>query len=52
MINFRSTIGTHQVPYRGEKIKNDGKVSEVHPKHRASRSGYTIWATVKPLTYA
>jgi len=40
--------------YRCLLANNDSnvKVSKVHPKHRASRSGYTIWATVKPHTYA
>jgi len=33
-------------------MKIDGKISEVPPNDRASRSGYTIGATVKPHTYA
>jgi len=38
--------------YRHYLNKNDFKESEVLPNDRASRSGYTIRATIKPHTYA
>jgi len=38
--------------YRRSLIHHESKLSEVLPNDRASRSGYTIRATIKPHTYA